>query len=382
MQMKWISIAGAWHAFWHDWWRDWQLPGSPRRSPVWSQLLGTALFGLAIALAMTLAGVLIVGPVAAWRRAPEYLASNLVITLSVSYSIHGMYEVMLRLVGRHRASRMSRGMSAAYHGSVTITGVLIGWAIGLALLGKDVIGYVASHASDLRASLLFSLLITVAIWVWFSTRAEKAEAHRRAAEAQLRLLQGQIEPHFLFNTLANVLSLMDTDTPRARQMLETFIDYLRASLGQMRHEAHTLGQELALVQRYLELLQMRMVDRLRFRIEADPALRELPLPPLLVQPLVENAVHHGLEPKIDGGEVRVRVRTEGRMLVIEVLDDGLGLDAPHRPRKGHGLALANIRQRIASRYGEQATLDLQRLAVGTRALLSLPLDTPQTGSAP
>jgi sensor histidine kinase YesM len=167
------------------------------------------------------------------------------------------------------------------------------------------------------------------------------------------------------------------DPPRARGMLEAFVQYLRASFGTMRGDTHPAGSELDMVDAYLRLLQTRMDDRLRFAIDADADARAVPLPPLLLQPLVENAVVHGLEPKVDGGEVRIRARVDGQTLVMEVRDDGLGLDAPKRRagRAGAGAALQNIRERLAARYGDEASLSLQALPQGTCATLRLPLST-------
>jgi LytS/YehU family sensor histidine kinase len=181
----------------------------------------------------------------------------------------------------------------------------------------------------------------------------------------------------LFNTLANVHSLMDHDLAKARQMLGSFTDYLRASLGSLRNEHSTVDHELALARSYLQLLQGRMEDRLRFSIDADEAARRQPLPPLLLQPLVENAVVHGLEPHIEGGTVRVSARVQGSSLVLEVHDDGRGLDAPARPgaRGGAGLALCNIRQRLLARYGSSAGLDVRAATPGTLARITVPLES-------
>ncbi|HEX7438307.1 MAG TPA: histidine kinase, partial [Caldimonas sp.] len=134
------------------------------------------------------------------------------------------------------------------------------------------------------------------------------QAENQATEAQLRLLQAQIEPHFLFNTLANVVGLIEADPPRAKLMLESFIDYLRSSLGGLRGERHTLGEEIDLIDAYLRVIAIRMAHRLHYEIDVPDALRALPLPALSLQPLVENAVVHGLEPKIEGGRVRVDAR--------------------------------------------------------------------------
>jgi sensor histidine kinase YesM len=225
-------------------------------------------------------------------------------------------------------------------------------------------------------SLLVSVLATLLFHLYFSARAREISAQARATEAQLRLLQAQIEPHFLFNTLANVVSLIDHDAPRAKQMLEAFTDYLRASLGRLRDDDSTLGHELDMAEAYLKLLQTRMDDRLHYRIDADAALRDMTLPPLVLQPLVENAIHHGLEPKIDGGNVQIVARREGNRLSVSVDDDGLGLDAAARTsrRGSNGLALANLRERLAARYGDDGSLALApRATGGTSATLTIPL---------
>ena len=156
-------------------------------------------------------------------------------------------------------------------------------------------------------------------------------------------------------------------------MLESFTDYLRSSLTSLRVEQATLGSELDLVHNYLGLLKTRMEYRLHYRINSDPALRELTLPPLLLQPLVENAIHHGLEPKVEGGQVRVSVQMLGAFLVIEVADDGLGLSAPPRRKVGAGLALNNLRERLQAHYGDEASLTLTEAQPGTVATLRLPL---------
>ncbi|MFG6442590.1 sensor histidine kinase [Roseateles sp. LKC17W] len=217
-----------------------------------------------------------------------------------------------------------------------------------------------------------SLLISLVLGLRYRARWKQERLQARVTEAQLRLLQGQIEPHFLFNTLANVQSLIDFDPPRAKLMLERFTDYLRASLGQLRGESTTLAQEFAMLESYLGLMQLRMGERLRMRLVLPPELAGVALPPLLIQPLVENAVHHGLEPKIDGGEITISAQRDAQGLCISVADDGQGLDAPRR-RPGNGVALDNIRARLAARWGATATLTLApRDGGGTLALIRIP----------
>ena len=211
-----------------------------------------------------------------------------------------------------------------------------------------------------------------------------AAAGRMLAEARLRALQAQIEPHFLYNTLANVVSLIDTQPAQARRMLERFIDYLRASLAASRADAATLGGELDLVRAYLDVLGVRMGARLRYRIEADSDTRQLPIAPMLLQPLVENAIMHGIEPKMEGGEILVRARLLGDALCVEVSDSGMGLGhAPTRP--GGGVGLSNLRERVQQLHGPKAQLQLienQPCGVTSRLLLPLTKVTPSTPPAP
>jgi len=153
-------------------------------------------------------------------------------------------------------------------------------------------------------------------------------------------------------------------------MLEAFSDHLRAGMGQLRVDETTLGAELEMAANYLRLLQIRMGERLRFSVEAGLDARAALLPPLLLQPLVENAIRHGLEPKVAGGEVRIVAAVENGLLRVQVRDDGLGAEAPPAA-KGAGTALANIRARLRHRYGEHASLQVLHGA-GTDATIELP----------
>ena len=161
--------------------------------------------------------------------------------------------------------------------------------------------------------------------------ARQIQAENQATEARLRLLQSQIEPHFLFNTLANVVSLMEADALRAKAMLESFVDYLRASLTGFGHGTHSLGKEIDLVEAYMRIIRMRMEDRLQYVIDVPGALRSRALPALTLQPLVENAIVHGLEPQIGGGTVRIAATFDRGSLVLTVEDDGAGIGAAPSP---------------------------------------------------
>lgn len=203
---------------------------------------------------------------------------------------------------------------------------------------------------------------------------KRESSERRLVQAQLRMLQAQIEPHFLFNTLANVQSLVKREPDTAQRMLDQFISYLRQSLSASRNENGTLGQELNLLRNYLELLRMRMGERLRYTLAVPETLHNMPLAPMLLQPLVENAIRHGLEPKAEGGSLSVTVREAGDQCIIEVHDDGLGIDATSQKPKSSegGLGLSNLRERLAVLYDGRASLELIDAQPGTVARLTLP----------
>jgi signal transduction histidine kinase len=188
---------------------------------------------------------------------------------------------------------------------------------------------------------------------------------RLAADARLSLMTAQIQPHFLLNTLANVQALVESGSPRAGPVFRSLIAYLRAAVPRLQYERATLGDEEGLVAAYLDLMQMRMPDRLRFSVDIDPTLRSLPFPPMALLTLVENAIRHGVDPSVDGGHVEVRAQREhaGR-ITITVVDDGVGLDET----ASEGTGLSNLRQRLAALYPQGAQLALtENVPSGLRA---------------
>jgi hypothetical protein len=188
-------------------------------------------------------------------------------------------------------------------------------------------------------------------------RARAEGVERQAVEAQLRALQAQLEPHMLFNTLANVQGLIAIDPPRAQQMLDQLIQYLRATLGSSRAQQTTLAQEFALLDAYLGLMAVRMGERLTYSLDLPQELRTTPLPPMLLQPLVENAIAHGLEPKVEGGRVTVSAERRDGAIALVVTDDGRGPDAPSG-KPGTNVGMANTRARLEAVYGAGASLSL------------------------
>jgi anti-sigma regulatory factor (Ser/Thr protein kinase) len=361
------------------WRNNWRLI-KDRQDPWWARVLVMALLSVSIALLTLMLKGWGLDP-QVW---PRILLQNLIITTSICVTIMAAYrglELWLSEATMARLNADRSWRSVLLHSAFVAPWVLLGGAMGLTLLGwilrLDAWGFIGRHPGTLLEFGVISVIITALSSLWWWLHMQNQARRLRATEAQLKLLQAQIEPHFLFNTLATVHSLMDHDAARAKRMLESFTDYLRASLGQLRSADATLAAELGMADSYLQLMQTRMDERLRFAIEAEPAAQSALLPPLLLQPLVENAIHHGLEPKLDGGTVRIRARLAGPLLRIEIEDDGLGLQATPRPRsKGAGLALANIRARLHARHGDTAALRLEAVAAGgTLVTLTLPFIT-------
>jgi hypothetical protein len=212
------------------------------------------------------------------------------------------------------------------------------------------------------------------------SKRKEAEYHRMAqqvTEAKLSALQAQVEPHFLYNTLASVQALTEVDPQQASAMTGHLIQYLRNALPKMRESVSTVGQEIELVRAYLNILQMRMGKRLAFEIEVPPELMEMPFPPLMLPSLVENAIKHGLESQREGGTVTIRVSANGS-LRVSVLDTGRGF----AETLGAGVGLANIRERLAALYGDAGKLTLvAREPHGVEATIEVPREGTRTAGA-
>lgn len=220
-------------------------------------------------------------------------------------------------------------------------------------------------------------------------RAEGETLKRQLSDAQLKAMQAQVEPHFLFNTLASVDYLIETAPAQASKMQKSLISYLRAALPQMRQASTTLGRETKLITSYLDILKVRMEERLQAEVDVPEALYSADFPPMMLQSLVENSIKHGLEPKPEGGSVKVKAFRHDDTLVIEVSDTGVGLSEKGvAPTAGTGIGLANIRERLQMLYGKRASFTLSPNmqggaamgAMGTIARVELPYQT-STASA-
>ncbi len=266
-----------------------------------------------------------------------------------------------------------------------VVGTLFGFSVGNELanwiLGRAFPGYFRGDWRQMSALLIGSLVPGTIITYWFYSRetiaAKEAAvqvAQRQAAEHRLKLLESQLEPHMLFNTLANLRVLIGVDPQRAQAMLDQLIAFMRATLDGSRAATHSLHAEFARLADYLALMQIRMGARLQTAFELPDALAELQVPPLLLQPLVENCIKHGLEPAVSGGRIDMRAARSGNTLVLTVRDTGTGLSGAAVDTTRFGLV--QVRERLATLYGNAATLSLEDAVDpegGTLATIRLPI---------
>ncbi len=239
--------------------------------------------------------------------------------------------------------------------------------------------------SEVTPILLLGLIFSANCFYFSYTREQQVTADKALEESrriqveqekalllsQLKQMQSQIEPHFLFNTLANISALMEVDVPKARAMLEKLTDLLRVTLTSSREKQSTLASELELVEAYLEIQSIRLDTRLRFSLDVPESFNEIPVPPLLIQPLVENSITHGIEPKPEGGEIVIRAVEKEESVLVTVDDSGLGFQ--HGKSSGHGVGLSNTMDRVKAFYDGAASVQvLEKASGGVKVELRLP----------
>lgn len=314
-----------------------------------------------------------------------------VFSMLIGFSINGLISLCSYLIwGTQEPNRIAFALICV--GAAPV-GYYIGSSIGLYLYNFNVPAFANMMQSGNRSAVIVSAFLSLFAGIFFwnqskltelrieheREKARNAAIEKQAMQAQLQLLQAQIEPHMLFNTLANLQGLIAIDTERAQHMLEQLIRYLRATLNSARTQKTTLKHEFELLTAYLELLAIRMGKRMRYTVQLAPELEKHEIAPMLLQPLVENAIKHGLEPKVDGGSINVEAQVEANMLVIRITDTGLGLGPDydeqqvsdnHQSHVGN----ANIRERLLALYGPDAKLTLRpNQPAGVIAQVSLPI---------
>ncbi len=271
-------------------------------------------------------------------------------------------------------------LHVAFIGLALIAGAVIGVTIATLIMGVLYPGPRIYQYENLQTSLLFALLFGLIVtYVFFSLqristeRVKRLEVEKSAVVTEIKLLQSQMEPHFLFNTLSTILSLIDAEPDTAKRMLEAFTSFLRSSLIMARNDTITLAQEMDVVRNYLDIFTIRMGERLRYKIDIPENLRNIGIPPLLIQPLVENAVKHGLEPSIRGGELRIQARRDGDRVRIIVADSGMGVN---EMSSGNGIGLENVRKRLELAYEKRGCLVFEENEPeGIRVIVEIPFET-------
>lgn len=304
---------------------------------------------------------------------------------------NGLIAWLIMDVGRQLFSRAALWPHGPRDFAVIAAGILAGFCggnlVGDAIMGRPLLQFLDPASQNFVSTLIVTLVASIVLCYFYYTRGrarllagQLALVQRDASEARLKLLETQLAPHMLFNTLANLRVLIGTDSRRAIHMLDHLDKYLRAVLAGSRSDSHPLAAEFARLTDYLELMSVRMGARLRYELHLPASLREVPVPPMLLQPLVENAIRHGLEPHVAGGSIGVHARREDVLLVLEVFDTGANLDEVARAH-GSGFGLSQVRQRLATLYGERASLALVPVTEGgTRATLRLPFERLASGS--
>jgi two-component sensor histidine kinase len=272
------------------------------------------------------------------KRLPKWLARSALQIVALAVVIPPTAGFAFSVTTDRHAADYDREKSMMSYGVFTFTCILFAPWIAVGAMFKQRDAYVREQA------LAFDL--------------EKSELEREALNARLRLLQAQVEPHFIFNTLANVQALVESGSPQASNVLASLISYLKAAVPRMHDSMSTLDQELQLVRAYLEVMQMRMPDRLQFSLRVDPSANTMQCPPTTLLTLVENAVRHGIDPGEEGGRIDIDVALRQGRCYLRVADTGVGLHAANRGQAGLGTGLATLRERLQLSFGGDAQLQL------------------------
>jgi signal transduction histidine kinase len=372
-----MSVAQPRHPVLRSLFTAWQLPHD---GPPWAPWAWTALLNLGIAIVLTLTL-----PERADEPRMSGFGANLLTSQAIGLTIHGLFHGSGRWLGLNMFA-LPGALRLGYVMAVVVAGTWIGFSASVLLLTGGDLARAAQVLGSARDNLvaiplfwsLFSLALFAAIGrlqlrqlAAERARGDVARAEREAIAARLALLSAQIEPHFLYNTLAHVRALAGADAPAAQRMLDALIAYLRASSRNMARTLVPLADELASVRGYLSVMQQRLGARLTVRWEVPEQALSAPLPPAALQTLVENAIKHGIEPAAAGGAITVRAASDAGGWVIDVLDTGAGFGAT-RAGRPEGTGLANLRERLRLSLGEGAAIVLEREADVTRARLRLP----------
>ncbi|UMR28522.1 histidine kinase [Massilia sp. MB5] len=358
---------------------DGTAPPLPERAQ--ALLVGLPRFGAAQAGASLLA-LAVLASLAWLRKEHLWLATFTLLLLPPLIGSAGLQGWGLLLQWLARRPRLARLLPRRRNGwRINWLVLAIALAAGSYLALHAYLAWNASHEllgltdEQALAYALASGALLLGIPLWQAQRQARtlqlAHLKQAALSAELKALQAQVEPHFLYNTLANTRYLARHDPQKAVQMLDHLIAYLHSALPDMRSHASTLARECELAEHYLALMAIRFGERLSFKVAYPATLGAREMPPLLLMSLVENAIRHGVEPQPGAVHVEVAALAAGSHLQIMVSDNGAGLETT---AMGSGVGLRNLRERLAARYGGNARFDLRAGAHGcTEAELLLPL---------
>jgi len=267
------------------------------------------------------------------------------------------------------------------HCLIVPLGFLLGKTIAATILSGPAVTPKDGHL--FWTTLLVTVLVSLFSILFYSTwqhvttlKLKAAEESARASTAKLSMLQAQVEPHMLFNTLSNLRSLIDSDPSKAQHMLDHLVDYLRATLAGSQHRVVTLSEEFELLENYLSLMEIRMGDRLSFDLGLPEALKKMQVPIMILQPIVENAIKHGLEPAVDGGSISVHARSDDNFVAIDILDTGVGYNSADQSLSS-GFGLQSVRERLQLVKTNYEVLSIssppENRESGTKVTVRLPL---------
>lgn len=343
----------------------------PRPAAVRRTLL---LFGITAVFCVLVAALLTLV-----RPTMGSFSRNLLFSESIGLWLTAVATLVRRLPGVR--SLPDRAATLLSLGVAIPLGYVLGYVTAGTLLGEPVriVGLSDSRIAAVVATVLAGGFGAYLTWLHSRLSAEaaaRATAQKLAVEAELRMLRAQLEPHMLFNTLANLRSLVDDDPSQAKHMIDLLITYLRGALAGSRTDTTTLRAEFAQLAAYLEILTLRLGKRLRYELDLPEDLQQAAVPSMLLQPLVENAIKHGIEPKIGGGTVSVSALRGDAGLELRVRDTGLGLpsdEAGNPVVDGDSYGLMHVHDRLRALYGGRASLQLERQQpAGTLATVRIP----------
>jgi signal transduction histidine kinase len=342
-------------------------------------LIYTLIFNAMFAVAFTTFGVVMSDKIDSFGQLMRAFGNNMIISNAIGFAFWFVLSFLgpvMRRINRQAFLVVVMAYAVLGTGITTASFFLMSLLPGYSGM-QQWVGTPRQFATSFALSLCISAVLAF-IWrrrinelsgqIDLAEERERASAaERAAAEASLRALQAQIEPHFLFNTLANVTGLIHTQPDKAKQMLEQFIAYLRATLAATRDHETTIAADFETMKTFLSILQIRMGDRLKVRFDLPDDLRDVAVPPMLLQPLVENAIKHGLEPKMDGGEVALIAKRVGNKIAITVADTGLGF----QNSASNGIGLKNVRERVKQLYGDAGSVSIEEnQPCGTRITIA------------